>query len=110
MLLQSQHLDIENIPIGLAITLTQRLLFLMQEMQQRGIITQQKDWDLRINDLLSGINKIIDAIGRMRNMNSDAHGAGVGRIAIKEREARLIAASAVMVSEYLLSIYQKDRE
>ena len=43
MLLQSQHLDIENIPIGLAITLTQRLLFLMQEMQQRGIITQQKD-------------------------------------------------------------------
>lgn len=73
-------------------------------------ITQQKEWDVRINDLLSGINKIIDAIGRMRNMNSDAHGAGAGRIAIKEREARLIAASAVMVSEYLLSIYQKDRE
>ena len=86
------------------------LLKIYAEAKSLLNITQQKEWDVRINDLLSGINKIIDAIGRMRNMNSDAHGAGVGRIAIKEREARLIAASAVMVSEYLLSIYQKDRE
>lgn len=86
------------------------LLKIYAEAKSLLNITQQKEWDVRINDLLSGINKIIDAIGRMRNMNSDAHGAGAGRIAIKEREARLIAASAVMVSEYLLSIYQKDRE
>ena len=72
-------------------------------------MTQRKDWDGRINDLLSGLNKIIDSIGKMRNMNSDAHGAGSGRIEIKEREARLIAASAVMVAEYMLSVYQKER-
>lgn len=72
-------------------------------------MTQRKDWDGRINDLLSGLNKIIDSIGKMRNMNSDAHGAGSDRIEIKEREARLIAASAVMVAEYMLSVYQKER-
>lgn len=73
-------------------------------------ISQKKEWDKRINDLLSGINKIVDAIGNMRNMNSDAHGAGSNRIAIKEREAHLIASSAMMVSEYILSIYNKDRD
>lgn len=73
-------------------------------------MTQRKDWDDRINDMISGLNKIIDAIGRMRNMNSDAHGVGISRIEIKERESRLIAASAVMVAEYLLSVYQRDRE
>lgn len=86
------------------------LLKIYAEAKSLLNITQQKEWDVRINDLLSGINKIIDAIGRMRNMNSDAHGAGAGRIVIKEREARLIAASAVMVSAYMLSIYQKDME
>lgn len=73
-------------------------------------MTQNKDWDSRVNDLLSGINKIIDSIGRMRNMNSDAHGVGSGRIEIKEREACLISASAVMVAEYMLSVYQKDNK
>ena len=72
-------------------------------------MTQRKDWDRRINDLLSGLNKIIETKKKMRNMNSDAHGAGSGRIEIKEREARLIAASAVMVAEYMLSVYQKER-
>ena len=72
-------------------------------------MTQNKDWDSRVNDLLSGINKIIDSIGRMRNMNSDAHGAGSGRIEIKEHEARLIAASAGMVAEYMLSVFQRER-
>lgn len=70
---------------------------------------QQNDWDKRVNDMIGGINKIIDAIGSMRNMNSDAHGIGVGRITIKEREARMIASSAIMVAEYVLSVFQQDR-
>lgn len=70
---------------------------------------QQNDWDKRVNDMIGGINKIIDAIGSMRNMNSDAHGVGVGRITIKEREARMIASSAIMVAEYVLSVFQQDR-
>lgn len=69
---------------------------------------QQNDWDKRVNDMIGGINKIIDAIGSMRNMNSDAHGVGVGRIAIKEREARMIASSAIRVAEYVLSVFQQD--
>ncbi|MBQ6791362.1 MAG: abortive infection family protein [Paludibacteraceae bacterium] len=86
------------------------LMKMYAEVKSLLNMTQNKDWDVRVNDLLSGINKIVDAIGKMRNMNSDAHGAGVGRIGIKEREARLIAASSVMVAEYLLSVYQRDRE
>lgn len=70
---------------------------------------QQNDWDKRVNDMIGGINKIIDAIGSMRNMNSDAHGVGVGRLTIKEREARMIASSAIMVAEYVLSVFQQDR-
>lgn len=86
------------------------LMKMYAEVKSLLNMTQNKDWDVRVNDLLSGINKIVDAIGKIRNMNSDAHGAGARRIDIKEREARLIAASAVMVAEYLLSVYQKDRE
>ncbi|WP_248559291.1 abortive infection family protein [Mammaliicoccus sciuri] len=33
-----------------------------------------RDYDKRINELLSGLNKINDAIGKMRNENSDSHG------------------------------------
>lgn len=86
------------------------LMRMYAEMKSLINMTQNKDWDIRVNDLLSGINKIVDAIGKMRNMNSDAYGTGSGRIDIKEREARLIAASAVMVAEYLLSVYQRDRQ
>ena len=60
-------------------------------------------------DLINGINKIVDAIGSMRNMNSDAHGVGQRRIDIREREARMIASSAIMVAEYVLSVLQQDR-
>lgn len=73
-------------------------------------IKPQGDWDKRVCDLINGINKIVDAIGSMRNMNSDAHGVGQRRIDIREREARLIASSAIMISEYMLSIYLKDRD
>lgn len=42
-------------------------------------------------------------------MDSDAHGVGVGRITIKEREARMIVSSAIMVAEYVLSVFQQYR-
>lgn len=86
------------------------LMKIYTELKDLIGIKQRNEWDNRVNDLLSGINKIVDAIGKMRNMNSDAHGVGISRIGIKEREARLIASSAMMVSEYILSIYQRDRE
>lgn len=41
-----------------------------------------RDYDKRIIELLSGLNKINDAIGKMRNENSDSHGVGSKRINI----------------------------
>ena len=85
------------------------LLRIYSEVKELINMNQQNDWDKRVNDMIGGINKIIDAIGSMRNMNSDAHGVGVGRITIKEREARMIASSAIMIAEYVLSVFRQDR-
>lgn len=65
---------------------------------------QSKNYDGRVNSLLSGLEKIVEAIGNMRNVNSDAHGVGSSRIAVKEREARLAMNAAMTFCEYLLSI------
>ena len=43
----------------------------------------------------------------MRNINSDAHGVGVSRISISEREAQLVANSAIMLAEYWLGVFEK---
>ena len=66
---------------------------------------QQKNWDKRVNELLGGMHKMVNAISSMRNLNSDAHGAGAGRIEIKEREALLTAQSSMILAEYWLSVY-----
>ena len=66
---------------------------------------QKNDWDKRVNELLGGMHKMVSAISSMRNINSDAHGAGSRRIEIKEREALLASQSAMMLAEYWLSVY-----
>ena len=68
---------------------------------------QKSDWDKRVNELLGGLHKLVSAISSMRNMNSDAHGAGSGRINIKKREALLAAHSSMMLAEYWLSVFEK---
>ncbi len=68
---------------------------------------QKSDWDKRINELLGGLHKLVSAISSMRNMNSDAHGVGSGRINIDKREALLVAHSSMMLSEYWLSVFEK---
>ena len=60
--------------------------------------------DKRINELLSGLEKIIDAIAEMRNKNSDAHGVGQKRINISEHHARLFVNSAMAVADFILSV------
>ncbi len=45
---------------------------------------QNKNYDGRVNSLLSGLEKIVDSIGSMRNANSDSHGVGKSRINVKE--------------------------
>lgn len=78
---------------------------LYNECKQILGMTIQTDWDKRVKELLSGFEKIIDAIASMRNNNSDAHGVGTQRITIRKHEAILIANASIAVSEYLLNVY-----
>ena len=65
---------------------------------------QDKSYDGRVNSLLSGLERIVESIGFMRNTNSDAHGVGSSRMKVKEREARLAMNAAITFCEYILSI------
>lgn len=75
--------------------------------QVKGIynMRQDKSYDGRVNSLLSGLEKIVQSVAEMRNINSDAHGVGSKRIHINEREARLVMNSTITFCEYILSIY-----
>lgn len=66
---------------------------------------QTSDKDRRVNSLLSGLERIVQSIAEMRNANSDAHGVGSRRIAIRECEARLVMNSAITFCEYIISIH-----
>ena len=68
---------------------------------------QSKDFDGRVNSLLSGLEKIVQAVAEMRNANSDAHGVGSRRIVIRENEARLVMNSAITFCEYMISGHGK---
>lgn len=65
--------------------------------------------DRRIKTLLSGLEKIVSSIAEMRNANGDAHGIGNRRINIAEHHARLFVNSAMTMSEFVLSIGNKDK-
>lgn len=79
--------------------------------QVKGLynMRQDKGYDGRVNSLLSGLEKIVQSIAEMRNVNSDSHGVGSSRIAIKESEARLVMNSAVTFCEYILDIYKNHK-
>ena len=64
--------------------------------------------DRRINELLSGLEKIIDAIAEMRNVNSDAHGVGQRRKSISEHHARLFVNSAMTMADFILSVAERQ--
>lgn len=82
------------------------LIKIYQEATDLLNMRQKKEWDKRINELLGGLHKIVSAISSMRNINSDAHGVGVSRISISEREALLTANSARILAEYLLGVFE----
>ena len=62
--------------------------------------------DKRINELLSGLEKIISAISNMRNENSDAHGVGIRRIIINDYHARLFVNAATTIADFILSVVE----
>ncbi len=82
------------------------LIKIYQQVTELLNMRQNKDWDKRVNELLGGMHKIISSISSMRNMNSDAHGVGISRINIMEKEAMLVANSSMMLAEYWLGVYE----
>ena len=83
------------------------LIKIYQEATELLNMRQKKEWDKRVNELLGGLHKIVNSISSMRNINSDAHGVGASRISVSEREALLVANSAIMLSEYWLGVLEK---
>ena len=60
--------------------------------QVKGLrgMTQSSQYDKRVNDLLSGLEKLVNSIASMRNINSDAHGVGSTRINIRKKRLDLL--------------------
>lgn len=65
-----------------------------------------KKLNKRINELLSGLEKIVSSIAEMRNREGDAHGVGSRRIGIEDYHARLMVNSAATMAEFLLGVYE----
>lgn len=70
---------------------------------------QSKGYDSRVNNLLNGLEKIVQSIAEMRNISSDAHGVGSRRISLSESEARLIMNSAITLCEYIIAVHDRKK-
>ncbi len=68
-----------------------------------------KNIDVRINTLLSGLEKILSSISEMRNKDSDSHGVGSKRINISEHHARLFVNSAMTMADFILSVAENSK-
>lgn len=62
------------------------------------------DVDQRINEIVSGLNKVVSGLGGLRNAQSDAHGVGEKRMAISSYHAQLAVNAAVTVAEFILQV------
>lgn len=77
---------------------------LYSQVKQLYNMHQDKDVDKRINNLLSGFEKIFSSIAEMRNKGSDSHGVGERRINISEHHARLFVNAAMTMADFILSV------
>lgn len=75
------------------------------KVKQLVKMKQSKNYDNRVNDLLSGLQKIVLAVTEMRNARSDAHGVGRNRIAIRKHEAELVVNATTTFLVYLMEVY-----
>lgn len=78
-----------------------RLYKQVKDLYQMHINKQTDD---RIKELLSGLEKILNSIGNMRNDASDSHGIGSKRINIDGKLARLYVNTSLTMSEYILEV------
>lgn len=81
---------------------------LYNQVKQLYNMHQSKELDKRINGLLSGLEKILNAISEMRNKDSDSHGVGARRISISEHHARLFVNSAMTMADFILAVGDKN--
>lgn len=77
---------------------------LYNSVKKKLKIQQKKEFDKRVNQLLSGIENVINSIASMRNITSDAHGKGKNRIKVSKREAELTINSTKTICLYLISV------
>lgn len=70
-----------------------------------GINHKSNEVDKQLEIILKGINTVIIAIGKLRNKNSDSHGATEDRVEISRAEAKLIANSAISVCEFFYDVF-----
>lgn len=80
---------------------------LYKQVKELYNMHQNEDMDKRINMLLSGLEKILDAIAEMRNKTSDSHGIGCKRINIDEHHARLFLNSSMTMADFVLAVNEK---
>lgn len=70
-------------------------------------IQADKDIDRRICDLVNGLNKVVESIGRIRNTQSSARGVGTTRANIEDCHARLAVNAAANVADFMLSVAER---
>lgn len=80
---------------------------LYKQVKQIYNMQQNKDFDKRVNNLLSGLEKILSSISEMRNKSSDAHGLGLNRLKIEEHIARLFVNSSAIMAEFILEVCKR---
>lgn len=81
---------------------------LYKQVKELFNMHQNKDTDVRINALLSGLEKILSSIAEMRNANSGAHGVGAKRFSINDYHARLFVNSATTMADFILSVSENQ--
>lgn len=81
-----------------------------QKVKKLLNINQKSDYDKRVNEMLGGLDKIVNAIAKMRNDYSDSHGVGSRRIKINKREAKLIMNATFTYCNYITEVYVDKRE
>lgn len=83
---------------------------LYKQVKQLYNMHQNEDFDKRVNNLLSGLEKILSSITEMRNRGSDSHGLGARRIRISEHHARLFVNCAMTMAEFILAVSDKENK
>ena len=71
-------------------------------------LRQSSQLDRRVNELLSGLEKILSAISELRNEASDSHGVGINRFNMEDYHARLFVNASMTMSDYILSLVKSS--